>query len=296
MVIPDVRQLLCAVATLLGVLLCVASVHAHSGAFEVRSSAPDGGTLSIGPPPDGKFEMVQTVCSAGQCTYANNELAFLTPATDLPAQSLFALKAGTLIRIELVAADPGVSLQLGASRLDASGESAVMGRATTMHAHISSVATGPAGQLRDWNLTVRLTTGARGYASSVPISLTLTNAPVTTTTTTSSTSTTVPTPECGNGLVEGVEQCDRGLEPWVTGRACTNTCEWLACGDADGNGARAASDALFVLRVVVGVHSCDACLCNVDGVGATVNSADALRLLRFAVGTAGVELDCGVCQ
>jgi hypothetical protein len=131
----------------------------------------------------------------------------------------------------------------------------------------------------------------------------LTNAAVTvtsttssTTSTTTSTTSTLPLPACGNGVVEVGEPCDPGSEPWAPGRACADDCTLIPCGDVDGNGARAASDALFVLRVAVGSQACDACLCNVDGAGAGASAGDALRLLRFAVGAPGVTLSCTACE
>jgi hypothetical protein len=285
-------------------LLRAGIAGAHDGAFEIRSTAPDTGTLSVGAVPTSKLQMLQTVCETGVCTYANNSLSFVAPATDLAEESLFALREGTLVRIELVSADSGVSLEFGTTTLDAPGDSAVLGFANAMHAHLSPVASAPFGVVRDWNLTVRLTTRARGYEDSEPIPVVLTNGPVTTTSTTSTTtsttssttSSTLPPPACGNGLVEAGEECDPGPEPWRPGRACADDCTRIACGDVDGNGGRAASDALFVLRVAVGSQSCDACLCNVDGAGTEVNAGDALRLLRFAVGAPGVTLSCIACD
>lgn len=285
------RYVLHGALALVLVAISARDVAAHDGAFEIRSTAKNGGPLSVGPARDREIEMVQTVCSGGQCTYANNEMAFRTPASDLPEQGLFALKEGTLVRLELIAADAGVSLALGAASLDKPGDSVVLGRATTMHVHPQPIATGSEGQVRDWSLTLRLTTGAKGYSDSAPIALVLTNAPATTTT-----STTLPAPECGNGIIEADEQCDLGPDAWSAGHACRANCTLLACGDADGNGVRGASDALFVLRVAVGAQRCDDCLCNVDGVGAGANAADALRLLRFAVGAPGIALSCNACE
>jgi hypothetical protein len=48
-----------------------------------------------------------------------------------------------------------------------------------------------------------------------------------------------------------------------------------------------------VLRAAVGLATCDLCICDSDG-GGTVTAADALRLLRSAVGVA-IELTCPAC-
>jgi hypothetical protein len=54
-----------------------------------------------------------------------------------------------------------------------------------------------------------------------------------------------------------------------------------------------AADALAVLRAAVGTRSCDLCLCDVDNSGA-ISAADALRVLRAAVGQQ-VALVCPAC-
>ena len=115
----------------------------------------------------------------------------------------------------------------------------------------------------------------------------------TSTTTTSTTTTTVAGGLCGNGLVEGAEQCDDGDTLWVAGEFCSASCVMLACGDPDDSGAVTASDALFVLRSAVHLASCDLCLCDVDD-GGSITASDALRLLRKAVGQT-VSLACPAC-
>jgi hypothetical protein len=67
------------------------------------------------------------------------------------------------------------------------------------------------------------------------------------------------------------------------------------CGQPFSDGATpAASDALFVLRAAVGIESCDACICDVDGSG-VVSAVDALAVLAAAVGRP-VTLDCHGCN
>src|SRR5262245_3452581 len=57
-----------------------------------------------------------------------------------------------------------------------------------------------------------------------------------------------------------------------------------ACGHPASNGLLpTATDALFALRSTVALEQCDACVCDVDGSGATTTS-DALTLLRAGAG------------
>jgi cysteine-rich repeat protein len=106
------------------------------------------------------------------------------------------------------------------------------------------------------------------------------------------TTTTLPS-LCGNGMVSPPETCDDGDTFWSQGQYCDSDCNELACGDTDDSTAVSATDALYTLRVAVGLDGCDTCVCDVDSSG-TVTSGDALRLLRNAVGIP-VELICPIC-
>jgi hypothetical protein len=65
------------------------------------------------------------------------------------------------------------------------------------------------------------------------------------------------------------------------------------CGDANGDEAITATDALVALRTAVGSTQCDLCLCDVNSSG-TITATDALAILRRAVGQA-IELLCVAC-
>jgi cysteine-rich repeat protein len=99
---------------------------------------------------------------------------------------------------------------------------------------------------------------------------------------------------CGDGIVEGGEDCDPGTA-FTFGDGCSDGCTRVDCGDPDNNGAVSAGDALFVLKVAVGLASCDNCVCNVDSVGESTTASDAFRTLRSAIGLPD-ELICPPCQ
>ncbi|HET9062967.1 MAG TPA: dockerin type I domain-containing protein, partial [Candidatus Binatia bacterium] len=90
---------------------------------------------------------------------------------------------------------------------------------------------------------------------------------------------------------------------WILGLGDTTTTTELAtttstlptplCGDANGDGTIAATDALIVLRTAVGTATCEPCVCDADASGA-ITAADALRLLRAGVGEPVVR-DCPPC-
>lgn len=111
----------------------------------------------------------------------------------------------------------------------------------------------------------------------------------------STTTTTTLPGECGNGVVEAAEDCDDGNAVAAAGQPCAADCRTAKCGRPT-NSASAkptAADALFALRTAVSSAACDRCICDVDDNG-TVAAADALRLLRVAVGQA-VGLTCDAC-
>jgi len=116
-----------------------------------------------------------------------------------------------------------------------------------------------------------------------------------TTTTSLANTTTTLAPDCGNGTVDGAEQCDDGDTSFVRGDACNGACERVGCGDPDDSGAVNATDALVVLRVAVAIETCELCVCNVDSIGGFASASDALRVLNAAVGLP-VALNCPVCS
>jgi hypothetical protein len=116
----------------------------------------------------------------------------------------------------------------------------------------------------------------------------------TTTTLSVTTTTTISGAVCGDGIVEGGEDCDPGTA-FTFGDGCSDSCTRVDCGDPDNNGAVSAGDALFVLKVAVGLASCDNCVCNVDSVGESTTASDAFRTLRSAIGLPDA-LICPPCQ
>lgn len=97
---------------------------------------------------------------------------------------------------------------------------------------------------------------------------------------------------CGDGLVEGDEDCDDGDTVWAQGEFCRADCSGVPCGmPLDSGGVRpAASDALFVLRAAVANSQCDPRVCDVNDSN-SVNVTDALVILSVAVGRP-IALDC----
>lgn len=88
--------------------------------------------------------------------------------------------------------------------------------------------------------------------------------------------------------------CSGTIETTTTTSSTSSTTLPLdVCGDFDGNGLIQVSDALNVLKGVVGQQPCDLCVCDVDGNGSK-GAADALVVLKTAVGIL-LALNCPVC-
>jgi len=101
------------------------------------------------------------------------------------------------------------------------------------------------------------------------------------------------TTRCGNNELDFAEQCDDGNTDFERGQLCRANCTMITdCGDADGDTKNTIADALFIVRVVVGLDSCALELCDLDGSG-NITATDVLLALAVAVGQ-DVELDCPV--
>lgn len=255
---------------------------AHEGGFEIRSTESGGGALAVTGGFDEAVAVELVFCGAGECLYESAAASIRAPAEDIASPALFALVAGTQLTLEVVALDAGVSIKLGGAKLDQVGDTVSLGTAPSLHAEPILQVTTAQGTVGEWHVTVRVTNLGASYADSDVIEIVLTNDPSV----------------CGDGHVDEREACDAGDEPWTSGRACTDDCEWLTCGDPDGDGESRASDALFVLAAAVGTHDCDACVCDVDasGGGTPVSGVDALRVLSAAIGIESVPLECPPCQ
>jgi hypothetical protein len=94
------------------------------------------------------------------------------------------------------------------------------------------------------------------------------------------------TKQCGNCTLqpENGETCDDGDNEWVKGEVCRANCSLISlCGDPDDSGGITIRDALYILRVAVGLNTCQLALCDINGDG-VINTTDALLILRVVVG------------
>jgi hypothetical protein len=294
------RALVAALGFSLSLLLPLVA-FAHTDGLLVLSDEAGGGALVVHGVPDEAIETDVVFCSGGDCLWASEEISVSTPDEIEPGEDVYPLAAGTTVHVEVVAVDAGVSLKLGSAKLDAIGESSTLGSAPDAHGHATWQIEAADDDIGERAIVLRFTASGGGYEPSEAIEILVTNGehgPTTTLdmSTTSTTTTTLGGASCGNGVIEGLEACDAGPEPWSPGRACDDSCTRIGCGDPDGDGGVRATDALFILASAIGIEACEVCLCDVDaGASSGVTGTDALRALRVAVGLDAAALECTAC-
>ncbi len=158
----------------------------HSGDMLVGQVPEDGNRLAI------LYDFASRVavsCSFGACQGApvtDSLYSTTDPGWDAVVHAtggVAPLPDGTPVVVEITAIDPGVSLRIGPTTLNAPGQSRTLGVFPSIHVHPSWQLTLPGVEQTERAVSFKLTTSAAGYAESVVYTAVLSN----TTTTTSST-------------------------------------------------------------------------------------------------------------
>jgi hypothetical protein len=165
------------------VLLAPAALWAqHAGDMLIGSTADGGGSLAIDYDFGSKIVVTPSFSGGGLTLYTATDPGFDVVLADRPG--FYRLDGATLVRLEVVGLDAGVSFKVGSTTLDAPGESATIGTMPDLHVHPEWRLTLPDGVTGDYAFSFRLTTTSAAYGSSAVYTATITNAPPTTTTTT----------------------------------------------------------------------------------------------------------------
>ncbi len=142
----------------------------------IYSDAPGGGALVAA---DFDFSapnpISESFCVGGTCLFATTDPGFRTPPMDRPGESLFALDAGTVVLLEIVAIHESASVKVGANVIDAPGESASLGTATGVHLHPEFQVVLPEGTTGQFPVSFQVT--GTGYGESPVYDLVLSNEP-----------------------------------------------------------------------------------------------------------------------
>ncbi|MBX3027905.1 hypothetical protein KF840_23675 [bacterium] len=175
----------------------------------VWSTADGGGALTV----QWDFtarDVLQTfkaLCAGGDCLYSTIDPGFMA-VTDPPDAGFFTLADGTVVSLEIVAADPAAALKINGVPLRRAGDRALLGAAGTLHVHPTWQLTVADGVLGDFPLSFKLTTDSPRYAESAAFTVILTNRapPPSATPTVAASATPTPTPTSAPVVCAG--DCD----------------------------------------------------------------------------------------
>jgi hypothetical protein len=186
----------------------ISPAHAHEHMY-VGSTRPRGGSLVLRYDFARPFPLVPAPDGRG---YLGTDPAFNAQVTDDPADGIFRLRNGTLVKMRIVAIDPQVTVNLNGTRMSAPGTKAKVGRMPYLHQHPQWTVDVPLGVYGDFHLSFRVS--ARGYGDSPTYTATLSNVSAPTTTTT-----TLPGQSCRPSECEDYNPCTVDA---CVGGACRN--------------------------------------------------------------------------
>jgi hypothetical protein len=193
----------------LGLLLVGSPATAHEHMY-IGSDRPHGGMLVLRYDFTRKFPLVPAPDGNG---FIGTDPAFNAQINDDPADGIYRLRPGTVVKMQITAMDPQVSVDFNGVEMTASGAKARVGRMPYLHQHPQWLLHVPAGVTGDFHLSFRVT--AHGYHPSAVYTATLTNVAAPTTTTT-----TLPGVTCMPGACDDHDPCT--IDTCVGG-ACEHT-------------------------------------------------------------------------
>lgn len=133
----------------LGFALCCAAlltvgasrVSACTGdaCMNIWSDADGGGSLHLRYDFSAPIPVFESFCneSRSTCLFSAIDPGFMAPPSDTPPSGLFRVLDGTVLRLQVVAVDVGLSLGVNGTKLSQAGESAVLGTTPSVHVHPS---------------------------------------------------------------------------------------------------------------------------------------------------------------
>ena len=134
------------------VLLGVAGPAAAQAEHEhmlIGSTAPGGGSVIL------QYDFTRlTVVEAP--TFSSIDPSFAPQLVDDPSVPIYALTAGTAVRVEIVALDDGTSLTVNEATLDRPGDRKKIGDAPVLHDHVTWALDVPSGVIGDFHISFKI--------------------------------------------------------------------------------------------------------------------------------------------
>lgn len=159
------RFLSCAAAALAGVLV-VETARAQHEHMDIYSTADGGGDLELVYDFGKTIDVFQVFCAGGLCLYSTINPAFMAPETSDVVNGHYALATGTTVSVEIVAADPKVTLNVDGHKLKKPGDAAVLGTMSPIHNHPSWQLVVPDGEIGEYSLSYKLRADTGVYGDS----------------------------------------------------------------------------------------------------------------------------------
>lgn len=163
--------------SLVAFALCSAMAEPARAQHEdiVIYSTSDGGGSLVGQPAPGVNPVFknEALCFPSACLFATTDPGIRTP--DTPEGGLFPVAGGTEVSLEVVALDAAVTVNVGSTTLDAPGESASLGSATSLHIHPLYQIVVPESEVGQYAFSFRFT--AAGHSPSATYDMVLSNEP-----------------------------------------------------------------------------------------------------------------------
>ncbi len=138
----------------------------HQEDLLVASAARGGGALKVLYDFDQTVQLSRTFAQGGVVLFTSINPGFDAVPSDDPSRSVYRIKDGVAIRVELVGVAQGVSVKIGNRVLETPGASASLGTMPNLHVHPEWRLLTTEGTTGEFWVEFKLSTTARGYSSS----------------------------------------------------------------------------------------------------------------------------------
>ena len=263
---PQLRWSTLAEALIVLLVACVSrpsQACVGTGCMQIWSTTDGGGALVVQWDFTKPAQTFESFCAPdnSSCLYSNIDPGFMAPTEAIADSGYYRLVDGTTVSVEVVSADPGLSMNVNGQKLYQPGDTALLGTMPTIHVHPSWQLVVPGGVFGDYHISYQLKSGSPEYTDSAVYELVVTNVQPTPD---SSTPTPTPTPQA--------TPCD---------------------GDCNGDGSVTVNELVVCVTMALGTSdACHACDGNGDGtvtineiiaaVNAALNGCAALPTVTLA--------------
>lgn len=165
-------------ALALAVMLCAGTSAACVGdaCIQIWSTAAGGGALTLRYDFTQKVQTFESFClpDRSECLYNTIDPGFMAETEELHS-GFYPLVDETSVRVEIVSADPGLTMSVNGQKLNRPGQSAKLGTMPTIHNHPAWQLLLPGDEVGDFQVSYKLTTDSGLYSESEVFTSVVTN-------------------------------------------------------------------------------------------------------------------------